>query len=136
VKKITSHNRQMPFDRRLRSDRRKAGDRRSGGDRRNGWGRIDTHLLQGARTTASTIVHEFSRPFTIIIGYVDLILSTTKEEDIRKKLEIVRQQLQIIVRILNHFRELDSYETVDFDGIDMLNIPSEAQPGNPSEVEE
>jgi signal transduction histidine kinase len=112
----------MPLDRRSRADRRSSTDRRSGKDRRTGWGRIDAHLLEGAKTTASTVVHEFSRPFTIIIGCVDLILSTTAEEDTRKKLETVKQQLLIIIHILNNFRELDTYETVDFDGTDLLKI--------------
>jgi len=133
VKKVTSNHSQMPFDRRSRPDRRNAADRRSGRDRRAGWGQIDTHLLEGAKTTASTVVHEFSRPFTIIIGYVDLVLSTTEEEDTRKKLETVRQQLLLIVRILNHFRELDTYETLDFDGASLLNIRSGEPGDNPSE---
>jgi len=131
VKKLISKNSQMHFDRRSKPDRRKAGNRRNGRDRRAGWGRIDIYLLEGARTAASTVVHEFSRPFTIILGYVDLVLSTTKEEDTRKKLTIVKKQLQFVVRILNHFRELDTYETVEFDGINLLDISSEPQ-GEPS----
>ena len=132
MKKRSSNNSQMPVDRRSKSDRRKAGDRRRGGDRRGGWGRADIHLLEGAQTTAATIVHEFSRPFTIIIGYVDLILASTEEEETRKKLEIVKQQLQIIVRVLDHFRELDAYETVEFDGASLLSMPYNSERDNPS----
>jgi len=113
------------YDRRAETDRRQSTPRRKDKDRRIGWGKIDEHLLEGALTAAATIVHQFSRPFTIIIGYVDLILSSTNEEETRKKLKIVRDQLSLIVKILHNFRELQEYETKDFDGMTLLDVDSE-----------
>lgn len=115
------------FERRANDDRRKLTDRRQEKDRRTGWGKNNEHLLEGAATAAATIVHQFSRPFTIIIGYVDLILSSTKEEDTKEKLEIIKNQLKLIVRILKNIRELDEYKTVDFDGLDLLDIKLEEE---------
>lgn len=122
------------FDRRSETDRRQSTPRRQDKDRRTGWGKIDEHLLEGALTAAATIVHQFSRPFTIIIGYVDLILSTTDEEDTRKKLKIVRDQLSVIVKILHNFRELQEYETKSFDGMTLLDIDSEGENENESQT--
>ncbi len=119
---VSGDRRRQNYNRRIKEDRRKSTDRRSGKDRRPGWGNINNHLLQGALTTAATIVFQFSRPFTIILGYVDLLLSSTKEEVTREKLLIIKDQLQIIASILNNFRELESYKTKKFDGLSLLEL--------------
>ena len=106
--------------RRLFGDRRKCPDRRSLTDRRSGWGKIEDELLQGALAATTSIVYQFSRPFTIILGYVDLLLAGTKEEYSREKLAIIKNQLEIISRMLDGFRDVDDFKTIDFDGIDML----------------
>ena len=121
-------DRRQDYNRRLSDDRRKTTERRSATDRRPGWGNIKIHLLQGALTAAATVVFQFSRPFTIILGYVDLLLSSTKEEVTREKLLIIKDQLQLIASILNNFRELDAYRTKQFDGLSLLeldNLPEE-----------
>ena len=108
-------------DRRKAFNRRTSGERRDTVDRRLGWGKIDDHLLRGALAATASIVFQFSRPFTIIIGYVDLMLAHAKEEYTHKKLVIVKEQLQIISEILDDFREVDSFKTNDFDGVDILD---------------
>ena len=108
-------------DRRKAFNRRTSGERRDTVDRRLGWGKIDDHLLRGALAATASIVFQFSRPFTIIIGYVDLMLARAKEEYTNKKLVIVKEQLQIISEILDDFREVDSFKTNDFDGVDILD---------------
>ena len=107
-------------DRRKAFNRRTSGERRDTVDRRLGWGKIDDHLLRGALAATTSIVFQFSRPFTIIIGYVDLLLASTKDEKTQKKLVIVKEQLQIISEILDSFREVESFKTKDFDGVDIL----------------
>ena len=107
-------------DRRKSFNRRTSGERRDTVDRRLGWGKIDDHLLRGALAATASIVFQFSRPFTIIIGYVDLLLASTKDEKTQKKLVIVKEQLQIISEILDSFREVESFKTKDFDGVDIL----------------
>ena len=114
-------DRRKAISRRVIGDRRDADDRRSLRDRRFGWGKINTNLLRGAQAATASIVFQFSRPFTIIIGYVDLLLASTREEDTKKKLVIVKEQLQIISEILDDFREVDSFKTKDFDGVDILD---------------
>jgi hypothetical protein len=109
------------FNRRTSGERRDTVDRRSVSDRRLGWGKIDDHLLRGALAATASIVFQFSRPFTIIIGYVDLMLARAKEEYTHTKLVIVKEQLQIISEILDDFREVDSFKTNDFDGVDILD---------------
>ena len=98
----------------------KAGDRRSDRDRRKGWGKDEKHLLRGTLAATSSIVFQLSRPFTIIIGYVDLLLSKTKEKHTRQKLVIIKEQLQIISEMLDDFREVDTFTTKDFDGMEIL----------------
>jgi hypothetical protein len=49
------------------------------------------------------------------------LLASTKEEHTHKKLVIVKEQLQIISEILDNFREVDSFKTKDFDGVDILD---------------
>ena len=130
IKQPDKGDRRKAFHRRIIGDRRETIDRRSVRDRRLGWGKIDDHLLQGALAATASIVFQFSRPFTIIIGYVDLLLASTKEEHTHKKLVIVKEQLQIISEILDNFREVDSFKTKDFDGVDILDT------SKPSDVEQ
>ena len=114
--------RQDPLNRRSNQDRRKRVDRRSRKDRRLGWGSIEDHLLEGAMTTAATLVFQFSRPFTILLGYVDLLTDNARDEESREKLRIIKDQLEQISRILNNFRELDRYQTKEVDGLKILDI--------------
>ncbi len=100
-------------------DKRK-GNRRSGADRRSGWDDIEDHLLRGTLAATASIVFQFSRPFTIILGYVDLLLNTSKEKRTKQKLVIIKEQLEIISEILYDFREVDSFKTKNFDGLELL----------------
>jgi signal transduction histidine kinase len=127
AEKTTNHKvhllkvkRQDPLNRRSNQDRRKRADRRSRKDRRLGWGSIEDHLLEGAMTTAATLVFQFSRPFTILLGYVDLLTDNARDEESREKLRIIKDQLEQISRILNNFRELDRYQTKEVDGLKIL----------------
>jgi signal transduction histidine kinase len=128
AEKTTNHKvhllkvkRQDPLNRRSNQDRRKRADRRSRKDRRLGWGSIEDHLLEGAMTTAATLVFQFSRPFTILLGYVDLLTDNARDEESREKLRIIKDQLEQISRILNNFRELDRYQTKEVDGLKILD---------------
>jgi hypothetical protein len=121
IKQPDKRDRRKAFHRRIIGDRRGTVDRRSVRDRRLGWGKIEDHLLRGALAATASIVFQFSRPFTIIIGYVDLLLASAREEYTQKKLVIVKEQLQIISEILDDFREVDSFKTKDFDGVDILD---------------
>lgn len=123
-------NRRVLDDRRKADDRRSGHDRRNGRDRRSGWGKIEEHLLRGALAASASIVFQFSRPFTIILGYVDLLLSSSKEEHTKQKLFIIKEQLEKISEILDSFREVETFQTKDFDGIDILDTNNllEAEP--------
>jgi hypothetical protein len=114
-------NRRTLEERRKSDDRRNGRDRRSGSDRRSGWGKIEDLLLRGALAATASIVFQFSRPFTIILGYVDLLLASSREENTKQKLFIIKEQLEIISEILDDFREVDSFKTKDFDGVDILD---------------
>ena len=120
-KKLDIGDRRKGLNRRTLEDRRKLVDRRNGADRRAGWGKIEDHLLRGTLAAAASIVFQFSRPFTIILGYVDLLLNKSKEEHTIQKLLIVKEQLEIISEILNDFREVDNFKTIDFDGVEILD---------------
>ncbi len=100
-------------------DRRKV-DRRSGTDRRSGWGKIEGHLLRGSLAAAASITFQFSRPFTIILGYVDLLLNKSREKNTKQKLVIIKEQLEIISEILDDFRTVDDFKTKNFDGVEIL----------------
>ena len=121
TKKPEEGDRRKTLNRRIHEDRRRSADRRSGRDRRPGWGKIEGHLLRGALAATASILYQFSRPFTIILGYVDLLLASTREEYTREKLIIIKEQLQIISETLDNFREVDSFKTKDFDGVDILD---------------
>ena len=100
-------------------DRRKV-DRRSGADRRSGWDKTEGLLLRGTLAATASMVFQFSRPFTIILGYVDLLLNKSKEKQTKQKLVIIKEQLEIISDILSDFRELDDFKTTNFDGVEIL----------------
>ena len=101
-------------------DRRKI-DRRSGADRRSGWDKSENHLLRGTLAATASMVFQFSRPFTIILGYVDLLLNRSKEKHTKQKLVIIKEQLKIISEILDDFREVDNFRTKYFDGMEILD---------------
>jgi signal transduction histidine kinase len=109
-------------DRRTGQDRRRSTDRRSKEDRREGWGKTEDQRLLGALATAATVAHLFSQPLTIIIGHVDLLLSTIEDSVTRNKLEIIKEQLQSLSMTLQDLRSLREYKTVDFDGLTLLDI--------------
>ena len=101
-------------------DRRKV-DRRSGADRRSGWDKTEGHLLRGTLAATASMVFQFSRPFTIILGYVDLLLNRSKEKHTKQKLVIIKEQLEIISEMLDDFREVDNFKTINFDGMEILD---------------
>ena len=115
-------DRRSGTDRRSGQDRRSSTDRRSSEDRREGWGKIEDQRLLGALTTAATVAHLFSQPLTIIIGHVDLLLSTIEDSVTRNKLQIIKEQLQSLSVTLQDLRSLREYKTVDFDGLTLLDI--------------
>ena len=108
------------FNKQLDIGDRRKDDRRSGADRRSGWDKIAEHLLRGTLAATASMVFQFSRPFTIILGYVDLLLNKTKEKNTKQKLVVIKEQLEIISELLNDFREVDSFKTKDFDGVELL----------------
>jgi len=121
-------------NRRTPEGNRESGDRRSGADRRSGYGKIEDQLLRGTLAASASIVLQFSRPFTIILGYVDILLNKTRERHTKKKLAIIKEQLEIISEILSDFREIDSFETKDFDGVEILatkKLREEDEPNKP-----
>ena len=101
-------------------DRRKV-DRRSGADRRSGWDKTEGHLLRGTLAATASMVFQFSRPFTIILGYVYLLLNRSKEKHTKQKLVIIKEQLEIISEILDDFREVENFKTKTFDGVEILD---------------
>ena len=109
-------------DRRAGIDRRGAEDRRSGEDRRAGWEQIKDQRFQGVLRTTDTVSHVFSQPLTVIMGYVDLLASSTEEKDTQEKLTIIKDQLELISRYLQNLRSLREYKTVDFAGVTLLDI--------------
>ena len=115
-------DRRSDTDRRSRRDRRSGSERRTSKDRRAGWGKIDEERLQGALTAAATVAHLFSQPLTIVIGHVDLLLSKVEDGATRKKLEIIKEQLQSLSMTLQDLRSLRQYKTVDLDGLVLLDI--------------
>ena len=127
-------DRRKALNRRRDEDRRKSADRRGSQDRRLGWGKVEKHLLRGALAATASIVFQFSRPFTIIFGYVDLLLASTKEEHTKEKLIIIKEQLNIISEILDNFREVDNFKTIDFDGVDILDTKKMLD-GEPNEFD-
>lgn len=127
-------DRRKALNRRRDEDRRKSADRRGTQDRRLGWGKVENHLLRGALAATASIVFQFSRPFTIIFGYVDLLLASSKEEHTKEKLIIIKEQLNIISEILDNFREVDNFKTIDFDGVDILDTKKRLD-GEPNEFD-
>jgi signal transduction histidine kinase len=114
-------------DRRSGEDRRSSEDRRSGKDRRTGWEQIKDQRLQGVLRTTETVSHVFSQPLTVIMGYVDLLSSSTEEEGTKEKLAIIKEQLELISKYLQNLRNLREYKTVDFAGVTLLDLEKPKQ---------
>ena len=115
-------DRRSDKDRRSGKDRRSRADRRSVEDRRSGWGQIEDQRFQGVVKTTSTVSHLFGQPLTVITGYVDLLSASTEEENTKKKLSIIKSQLDLISKYLHDLRSLKEYKTVDFAGVTLLDI--------------
>ena len=115
-------NRRSGEDRRSDKDRRSGTDRRSEKDRRSGWGPLKDQRFQGVLKATTTVSHLFAQPLTVITGYVDLLTASTKEENTKEKLFIIKDQLEVINKYLNSLRNLREYKTVDFAGVTLLDI--------------
>jgi len=109
-------------DRRSGEDRRSGTDRRSGKDRRAGWGPIKDHQFQGILTTTATVSHLLGQPLTVITGYVDLLSASTKEEETKEKLSIIKSQLELINQHMWNLRKLKEYKTLDIAGVTLLDL--------------
>ena len=111
-------------DRRSAVDRRSGTDRRSGKDRRSGWGPIKEHRFQGVTKTTATLSHLLGQPLTVITGYVDLLSASTKEDNTREKLSIIKGQLELINKYMTDLRNIKEYKTIEFAGVTLLDIGS------------
>ena len=116
-------------DRRSRPDRRSGTDRRTGKDRRSGWGPIKEHLFQGVVKTTATLSHLLGQPLTVITGYVDLLSASTKEDNTKEKLFIIKGQLELINKYMTDLRNIKEYRTIEFAGVTLLDI----EPPRPKE---
>ena len=111
-------------DRRAGVDRRSGTERRSGKDRRSGWGPIKEHRFQGVIKTTATLSHLLGQPLTVITGYVDLLSASTKEDNTREKLSIIKGQLELINKYMTDLRNIKEYKTIEFAGVTLLDIGS------------
>jgi len=117
-------DRRTGADRRSGVDRRSGTDRRSGKDRRSGWGPVKEHRFQGVVKTTATLSHLLGQPLTVITGYVDLLSASTKEDETREKLSIIKGQLELINRYMTDLRNIKEYKTIEFAGVTLLDIGS------------
>ena len=62
------------------------------------------------------------------------MLASSKEEHTKEKLIIIKEQLNIISEILDNFREVDNFKTIDFDGVDILDTKKMLD-GEPNEFD-
>ena len=109
-------------ERRSGVDRRSGTDRRSGKDRRSGWGPIKEHRFQGVVKTTATLSHLLGQPLTVITGYVDLLSASTKENNTKEKLSIIKGQLELINKYMTDLRNIKEYRTIEFAGVTLLDI--------------
>ena len=109
-------------DRRSGEDRRSGADRRSGKDRRSGWGPVKEHRFQGVVKTSATLSHLLGQPLTVITGYVDLLSASTKENNTKEKLSIIKGQLELINKYMTDLRNIKEYRTIEFAGVTLLDI--------------
>ena len=109
-------------DRRSGVDRRSGTERRSGKDRRSGWGPIKEHRFQGVVKTTATLSHLLGQPLTVITGYVDLLSASTKEDNTKEKLFIIKGQLELINKYMTDLRNIKEYRTIEFAGVTLLDI--------------
>ena len=116
--------RRSGLDRRCGQDRRCGLDRRSAGDRRAQWPVAVDQRFQGALRTAETVSHLFSQPLTVIMGYVDLLAAETRQAEMQKKLNLIKDQLGVLATYLRSLREIEEFRTVDFAGLTLLDITS------------
>jgi signal transduction histidine kinase len=109
-------------DRRSASDRRSGTERRSAKDRRSSWGPIKEHRYQGVVKTTATLSHLLGQPLTVITGYVDLLSASTKEDNTKEKLSIIKGQLELINKYMTDLRNIKEYKTIEFAGVTLLDI--------------
>jgi len=70
------------------------------------------------------VSHLFSQPLTVIMGYVDLLAAETRQAEMQKKLNIIKDQLGVLATYLRSLREIEEFRTVDFAGLTLLDITS------------
>jgi nitrogen-specific signal transduction histidine kinase len=80
--------------------------------------RVVKDKLQAAMETAGAICHEMNQPLQVISGYLDLLMTTGIEVDSNsaKYLEISREQLDRLTKIIRKLNNLRSYHTDSYPG--------------------
>jgi hypothetical protein len=58
------------------------------------------------------------------MGYVDLLAAETRQAEMQKKLNIIKDQLGVLATYLRSLREIEEFRTVDFAGLTLLDITS------------
>ena len=66
---------------------------------------------------------------TVITGYVDLLSASTKEDNTKEKLFIIKGQLELINKYMTDLRNIKEYRTIEFAGVTLLDI----EPPRPKE---
>jgi signal transduction histidine kinase len=88
----------------------------------SGLGPVKSQRLQGVGKTTATLSHLLGQPLTVITGYVDLLSASTKEDNTREKLSIIKGQLDLINKYMTDLRNIKEYKTIEFAGVTLLDI--------------
>jgi signal transduction histidine kinase len=83
------------------------------------------HLFQGILTTTATVSHLLGQPLTVITGYVDLLSASTKEDETKEKLSIIKSQLELINQHMWNLRKVKEFKTLDIAGVTLLDLEPE-----------
>jgi signal transduction histidine kinase len=86
---------------------------------------MNDHLFQGILTTTATVSHLLGQPLTVITGYVDLLSASTKEDETKEKLSIIKSQLELINQHMWNLRKVKKFKTLDVAGVTLLDLEPE-----------
>ena len=99
--------------------------------------RYTTERLAGVIEMAGTAAHELNQPLAVISGHTELLLKETEScgENVRKRLDVIFEQVQRLGTLTDKFSNIVSYETKEYGkNLKIVDIDRATRSGKTSKV--
>ena len=77
--------------------------------------RLEKEKLSGVLEMAGATCHEFNQPMQVILGYSEILqIKISEDNPFKKKLKILKQQINLMGLLTKKLQNITKYETMDY----------------------